>query len=30
MVPCEELSSGEVGYIAASIKNIGDTTVEIP
>ena len=27
MVPCEELSSGEVGYIAASIKNIGDTTV---
>lgn len=27
MVPCQELSSGEVGYIAASIKNIGDTTV---
>ncbi len=27
MVPTDSLSAGEVGYIAASIKNIGDTTV---
>ncbi len=27
LVPCEELKAGEVGYIAASIKNIGDTRV---
>lgn len=27
MVPAERLSVGEVGYIAASIKNIGDTKV---
>ncbi len=27
LVPCKELSAGEVGYIAASIKNIGDTNV---
>ncbi|MGI5856637.1 MAG: translation elongation factor 4 [Candidatus Merdivicinus sp.] len=27
LVPCDELRAGEVGYIAASIKNIGDTRV---
>lgn len=27
LVPCEELCAGDVGYIAASIKNIGDTRV---
>ena len=27
LVPCDELKAGEVGYIAASIKNIGDTRV---
>ncbi len=27
MIPCGQLSAGEVGYIAASIKNIGDTNV---
>ncbi|MBQ8171109.1 MAG: translation elongation factor 4 [Oscillospiraceae bacterium] len=27
MVPCAELKAGEVGYIAASIKSIGDTKV---
>lgn len=27
LVPCSELSAGEVGYIAASIKSIGDTKV---
>ena len=27
LVPCDELKAGEVGYIAASIKNIGDTQV---
>mgnify|MGYP003302705316 CR=1 FL=1 len=27
MVPAKELQAGEVGYIAASIKNIGDTRV---
>ncbi len=27
MVPCSELLAGEVGYIAASIKSIGDTKV---
>lgn len=27
VVPTDELSAGEVGYIAASIKNIGDTAV---
>jgi GTP-binding protein LepA len=27
LVPCKELSAGEVGYIAASIKDIGDTRV---
>lgn len=27
LVPCGELKAGEVGYIAASIKNIGDTQV---
>ncbi len=26
-IPCSELCAGEVGYIAASIKNIGDTQV---
>ena len=26
-IPCQRLSAGEVGYIAASIKNIGDTRV---
>ncbi|MBQ4046549.1 MAG: GTP-binding protein, partial [Lachnospiraceae bacterium] len=26
-VPCEELSAGMVGYITASIKNVGDTRV---
>ncbi len=26
-VPCKELKAGEVGYIAASIKSIGDTKV---
>ena len=27
MVPCDELSAGEVGYIAAAIKNVGDARV---
>ena len=27
LVPCDGLRAGEVGYIAASIKSIGDTTV---
>lgn len=27
LVPCNELKAGEVGYIAASIKSIGDTKV---
>ena len=27
LVPCKELKTGEVGYIAASIKSIGDTKV---
>ncbi len=27
LVPCAELKAGEVGYIAASIKSIGDTKV---
>ena len=27
MTPCDELSAGEVGYIAAAIKNVGDTRV---
>lgn len=27
MRPCDVLSSGEVGYIAASIKNVSDTAV---
>ena len=27
MEPCEVLSTGDVGYLTASIKNIGDTTV---
>ena len=27
LLPCGELSAGDVGYLAASIKNIGDTTV---
>lgn len=27
LVPCNELYAGDVGYIAASIKNIGDTRV---
>jgi len=27
MTPCKELSAGEVGYIAASIKNVRDTAV---
>lgn len=27
LVPCDVLRAGEVGYIAASIKSIGDTTV---
>ena len=27
LVPCDELKAGEVGYIAASIKNIGDPRV---
>ena len=27
IAPCDELVAGEVGYIAASIKNIGDTKV---
>ncbi len=26
-VPCDELSAGMVGYITASLKNVGDTTV---
>lgn len=26
-IPCEELSAGMVGYIAAGIKNVGDTRV---
>ncbi len=27
LLPCGKLSAGDVGYLAASIKNIGDTTV---
>ncbi len=27
MVPCDELVAGEVGYIAAAIKNVGDARV---
>lgn len=27
MIPCAELSAGEVGYIAGSIKNVSDTAV---
>ena len=27
MEPCEALSTGDVGYFTASIKNVGDTTV---
>ena len=27
MEPCEVLSAGDVGYMTASIKNVGDTTV---
>ncbi|MDR0491084.1 MAG: translation elongation factor 4, partial [Oscillospiraceae bacterium] len=27
MDPCEVLSAGDVGYLTASIKNVGDTTV---
>ena len=27
MVPARELSAGDVGYIAASIKNVSDTRV---
>ncbi|MBD5092597.1 MAG: elongation factor 4 [Clostridiales bacterium] len=27
MIPCARLSAGEVGYIAASIKNVSDTAV---
>ena len=27
MEPCDELSAGDVGYLTASIKNVGDTTV---
>ena len=27
MIPCKELKAGEVGYIAASIKNVSDTRV---
>ncbi len=27
MIPCKEISSGEVGYIAASVKNVSDTAV---
>jgi len=27
MEPCETLSAGDVGYLTASIKNVGDTTV---
>lgn len=27
MIPCEELTAGMVGYIAASIKNVSDTRV---
>ncbi len=27
MIPCEELSAGMVGYITASIKNLGETAV---
>ena len=27
MEPCEVLSAGDVGYLTASIKNVGDTTV---
>lgn len=27
MIPCEELAAGMVGYITASIKNVGDTRV---
>ncbi|MCL2078600.1 MAG: translation elongation factor 4 [Oscillospiraceae bacterium] len=27
MEPCERLSAGDVGYLTASIKNVGDTTV---
>lgn len=26
-VPCQELSAGDVGYLTASIKNVGDTRV---
>ena len=26
-IPCDELSAGMVGYIAASIKNVRDTRV---
>ena len=26
-IPCEELTAGMVGYITASIKNLGDTRV---
>ena len=29
LIPCDELKAGEVGYIAASIKNIGDTRVGV-
>ena len=28
-IPCDELSAGMVGYIAASIKNVRDTRVVI-
>jgi len=27
MAPCDVLSAGDVGYLTASIKNVGDTTV---
>ncbi|MCL2152815.1 MAG: translation elongation factor 4 [Oscillospiraceae bacterium] len=27
MAPCDVLSAGDVGYLSASIKNVGDTTV---
>ena len=27
LIPCEELSAGDVGYITASIKSVGDTSV---
>ena len=26
-IPCDELTAGMVGYITASIKNLGDTRV---